>query len=68
MCEGFYQRTVAKNEKLQSGQVWCHACYKTIVVDSARCLQKGWPKCCGETMSLDIPVNRKCKESVEGSD
>jgi len=41
--------------KLTRGQVWCRTCGATIKVNSSECLQQGWPKCCGYTMTLDSP-------------
>lgn len=33
-------------------QVRCHKCGRTEEVDAASCLRHGWPKCCGQTMTL----------------
>lgn len=40
---------------LIDGKVFCPKCSRTRVVDAARCLPEGWPKCCGGTMSLGKP-------------
>lgn len=40
---------------VKRGQVWCKECGKTLKVDGAECLRKGWPKCCGYTMTIDSP-------------
>jgi len=40
---------------LQRGQVWCRKCGRTQSVNSAYALEHGWPKCCGETMTIDPP-------------
>jgi len=54
--------TLAKSEpQLVRGQVWCHACGDTRKVDSAYCLRHGWPLCCGATMSIDSPQERRKK-------
>lgn len=45
--------------KLSRGLVWCKFCGKEQKVDSAHCLGHGWPKCCGETMTIDSPEERK---------
>jgi hypothetical protein len=37
---------------LRRGLVQCPACGAQETVDSAACLQSGWPKCCGATMRL----------------
>ncbi len=50
--------------QLKRGRVWCHKCGNTREVDSALCLQLGWPKCCGNTMSIDSPEARH-KSMVE---
>jgi hypothetical protein len=44
--------------QLKRGQVWCHRCGHTQPVDSANALRRGWPKHCGETMSIDSPEER----------
>jgi hypothetical protein len=46
---------------LTRGQVWCRKCGATRKVDSADCLQNGWPKCCGETMTIDSPTEQNRK-------
>ena len=34
----------------------CRKCRKVVIVDPKKCLQQGWPLCCGETMYLgDAP-------------
>lgn len=45
--------------KLARGRVWCTRCDRSQEVDSAECLRKGWPRCCGATMSIDSPAERK---------
>lgn len=47
------------SSKLQRGMVWCKNCGRTQKVDSAEKIRKGWPACCGETMTLDSPEERK---------
>jgi hypothetical protein len=36
-------------------QVRCRKCGTTQQVDPAQCLRRGWPKCCGATMTIDPP-------------
>lgn len=48
-----------KVPSLKRGRVWCHVCGHTEAVDSAQCLATGWPKHCGQTMSIDSPEERK---------
>lgn len=44
--------------KLARGQVWCRTCGATLKVDPAGALRRGWPKCCGFTMTIDAPDER----------
>lgn len=49
-------KTLAQcHPKLARGQVWCRTCGMTKKVDPAECLRYGWPKCCGQTMTIDAP-------------
>ena len=45
-------------EYFARGQVWCRECGATQRVDSGDCMQRGWPKCCGYTMTIDAPDER----------
>ena len=45
--------------QLKRGQVWCRTCGHTKKVNSARCLESGWPKCCGYTMTIDSPEEQE---------
>lgn len=45
--------------KLIRGQVWCTHCGRTRRIGAAHCFEHGWPKCCGYTMTLDSPDERK---------
>ena len=54
--------TLAKSHpSLERGQVWCKTCGRSEKVDSAHCLKKGWPECCGYTMTIDHPDSWKNK-------
>lgn len=55
--DGMYRR-MASHPKLARGQVWCRKCGATRRVDGADGLRNGWPKCCGETMTIDSPEER----------
>ena len=44
---------------LTRGIVWCHTCSQARRVNVPACLSGGWPKCCGQTMSIDSPEERK---------
>lgn len=50
-----HQHLADSHPKLQRGQVWCRSCRRTEHVDSAECLRSGWPKHCGQTMTIDPP-------------
>jgi hypothetical protein len=49
---------VAAVPQLKRGRVWCRKCGFTMSVDSASCLTYGWPKCCGQTMTIDAPADQ----------
>lgn len=55
----FKENFAAVHPKLSRGQVWCLKCGRTEKVDSGACLRSGWPECCGETMTLDSPEERR---------
>jgi hypothetical protein len=55
----FYPKLGSCHPKLGREQVWCLKCGRTEKVDSAECFRSGWPKCCGETMTIDNPEERK---------
>lgn len=65
-----WDRVVEETPALKRGQVWCHECGRTERVDSAHCLQHGWPKCCTYTMSIDSPEERASRgpSNIEGND
>lgn len=56
---GLQRRIVEDVPSLKRGQVWCYVCGHTERVDAARCLASGWPKHCGQTMSIDSPEERR---------
>jgi len=47
--------------KLQRGKVWCTVCGKESIIDSKWCMKNGWQKCCGQTMTIDSPEERRQK-------
>lgn len=53
-----YYEIAESHEKLSRGRVWCRKCGRSCSVDSAAALRLGWPKCCGETMTIDSPQER----------
>jgi hypothetical protein len=54
-----YEKITNDVPQLKRGLVWCHQCGRTQKVNSANSLESGWPKCCGYTMSIDSPEERK---------
>lgn len=50
--ENIYKKIVSENKSLRDGFVQCGKCKTKLTVDSAKCLRKGWPTCCGQTMNL----------------
>ena len=44
--------------KLSRGLAWCTSCGRRIQVKSSECFRDGWPKCCGQTMTIDSPEER----------
>lgn len=61
MIRALYRSITQEVPQLNRGQVWCRTCGFTMSVDSATCLQYGWPKCHGETMTIDSPAEREPK-------
>lgn len=50
-----YQVMATCHPKLTRGQVWCKTCGATQQVNTEAAFRKGWPKCCGYTMTIDAP-------------
>lgn len=53
------------HSSLSRGMVWCTSCGRSQRIDPANCLQNGWPKCCGYTMTIDSPSERRELNGVE---
>lgn len=47
--------------QLKRGLVWCQSCTITKEINPELCLRTGWPKCCGQTMTIDSPEERKSR-------
>lgn len=64
-----YQKMIEDIPQLVRGRVWCRTCGHTQLVSSAHCLAVGWPKCHGETMTIDSPAEREqfAKQQSAGS-
>lgn len=43
--------------QVRRGKVWCHQCGREEAA-GVECFRTGWPKCCGQTMSLNSPEER----------
>jgi hypothetical protein len=50
-----FAKVVAEVPQLARGQVWCRSCGSSQRVNSAGAMSRGWPKCCGYTMTIDSP-------------
>lgn len=50
---------VSEVPQLRRGIVWCTTCGAAKKVDSAECLSVGWPKHCGQAMTIDSPEERR---------
>lgn len=48
---------LAEIPQIKRGLVYCHTCGRTEHISAAN-FTTGWPKCCGQTMSLDSPEER----------
>ncbi len=58
-AEGAHRAIIEGIGRLERGRVWCTRCGSTQSVDSGKCMRSGWPKCCGMTMTIDSPQERK---------
>lgn len=44
---------------LKRNRVWCTKCGRSQQCDSGKAMRSGWPECCGYTMTIDSPEERK---------
>jgi len=56
--ERWVDGVVSRVPQLARGVVWCITCGRSQGVDAARNLLRGWPMCCGYTMTIDSPEER----------
>lgn len=56
--DGMYQH-MAAHPKMERGLVWCMTCGRKQIVKAESCLRYGWPRCCGYTMTIDSPEERR---------
>ncbi len=54
-----YQNLANSHPSLIRGKVWCTKCGRSEFINSAHALRYGWPLCCGYTMTIDSPKERK---------
>lgn len=50
-----FTKVVSEVPQLARGQVWCRHCGSTKSVNAVGAMTKGWPRCCGYTMTIDSP-------------
>lgn len=66
---GLHEKLGSCHPKLARGLVWCRSCNREQSVSSAYAMKHGWPKCCGETMTIDSPDERAHPTgSIKGGD
>ena len=69
--EEFFRRISGIHSRIASealpnvNRVWCRSCGRSEPVDAAECLARGWPKCCGYTMTIDAPAPPATTDSGE---
>lgn len=66
--ESLYQNIANCHPALSRNKVFCRTCGNEKKVDTARCFQVGWPKCCNQTMTIDPPSmfeNHMTKRQLE---
>lgn len=54
-----YKKIANSHPKLTRNKVWCTTCGKEKKIKPEECLRYGYPKCCGYTMTIDSPEERK---------
>lgn len=60
-----YDEIAKSHPSLLRGRVWCTRCSTFRHVNTANALRRGWPKCCGMTMTIDSPAERKASEPAK---
>lgn len=54
-----FARDLSEIPQFKRGMVWCRSCGHSRKVDAVKATTGGgWPKCCGETMTIDSPEER----------
>jgi hypothetical protein len=57
--------TIAEIPQIARGLVWCTKCGRKQMVKGSSCLRYGWPRCCGYTMTIDSPEERRALSAGE---
>jgi hypothetical protein len=55
-----YKKLSTVHQSIDRGKVWCTKCGHSQKIDPSKGLSEGWPKCCGYTMTIDSPDERRC--------
>lgn len=64
---GLHDKIANDVPQIKRGMVWCRTCCRSQKVSGADCLRRGWPKCCGFTMTIDSPDEQlRAKEAKDG--
>jgi Zn finger protein HypA/HybF involved in hydrogenase expression len=63
-AQAMHENIAASVPQLRRGLVWCTTCGREQKVDSAECLRSGWPKCHGQTMTIDSPDERALRRKL----
>ena len=59
LADRLYDTILAASPQLARGLVWCRTCGRQQAVDPREALRGGWPVCCGQSMTIDAPDERK---------
>lgn len=56
-----YDEIAKSHPSLLGGRVWCTRCNSFRHVNAGGALRSGWSQCCGRTVKVDSPEERKAK-------
>jgi hypothetical protein len=60
MTRKTFAAAIGKIPQFARGMVWCHTCGREQRVDAISATTRtSWPVCCGHTMSIDSPEERR---------